>query len=625
MTLADPSQIDAGKDRLTLLVCGSVDDGKSTMIGRLLHDSRLITDDIMAALVRDSGKSGHAGGDVDLALLLDGLEAEREQGITIDVAYCYFTTDRRSFIVADTPGHEQFTRNMATGASTAQLAVILIDVRKGILDQTRRHARICALFGVRHVVFAINKMDLVNYDATRFAKLADETAALTRELGIVSVHCIPMSARDGDNVIYRSGYMPWYHGPPLLELLETITIDVGERPARFRFQIQWVNRQTDFRGYAGTVASGRIRKGDLIVVPTSGRTSRIKDIIADEAVCESAEAGDAVTLTLTDDIDIARGDILCEIAERPQLSNRFSAHVLWTGDKPLAAGQPCLMRIGTRTTTAWLTVESRLDIPSGRQIPASEGSVNDILICNVLTAYPLAFEPYDVNKRMGAFILIDRATNRTIAAGMIRHSLQHGDHAQQDAGPDKERRAVLKHQRPLVLWFTGLSGAGKSTIARLVERRLHDIGHHTMLLDGDQLRVGLNRDLDFSREDRLENIRRVGEVAKLMVDAGLIVLCAFISPFRADRDMVRGLFMPDEFIEIFVDTSVEECASRDTKGLYAHVRSGELTNFTGFDSPYERPDNPEMHLETAGEAPEALAERVSTYVIDLERRLAEGL
>lgn len=608
------------KDLLRFITCGSVDDGKSTMIGRLLHDSRLVMDDTLAALARDSRKYGTQDDAIDLALLVDGLELEREQGITIDVAYCYFATPRRAFVVADTPGHEQYTRNMATGASTAQLAVILIDIRKGLLQQTKRHATICALLGVKNVVFAVNKIDLVGYDEQTFVAIAAEATALVDELGFAAVQCIPVSARDGDNIMAASDNTPWYRGPTLLQHLETVDVDSDLVAKAFRFPVQWVNRSSpDFRGYAGTVASGHIRQGDAVVVPTSGRVSRIREIITPDGPRDSAQAGDAVTLTLADEIDVARGAVLCKPSARPEISNRFAAHLLWMDEYPLIAGRSYLLRLGTQAVPAWISVDYKIDVNTREHVPAGTVGLNDIVMCNVLTGSAVAFDAYADNHRMGAFIVIDRSSNRTVAAGMITHSLQHGRAvAQAPVTMDKAARAAIKQQVPRVLWFTGLSGAGKSTIARAVERQLHAAGRHTMMLDGDQVRTGLSRGLGFSRDDRLENIRRVGEVAKLMVDAGLIVICAFISPYRMDRDMVRGLMQPGEFIEVFVDTSVEECVSRDSKGLYAHVQSGELTNFTGFDQPYERPENAEIHLLTAGIAPEPLADQVVQYLMKLE-------
>lgn len=610
----------SSKDLLRLITCGSVDDGKSTLIGRLLHDSSLVMDDTLAALTRDSRKYGTRDDDIDLALLVDGLEIEREQGITIDVAYCYFTTARRAFIVADTPGHEQYTRNMATGASTAQLAIILIDIRKGLLRQTKRHAHICSLLGVKNVIFAVNKIDTVAYDERSFQAIAQQAEILATGLNFSGVLCIPVSARDGDNIVSASGRTPWYRGPSLLQHLETVDIGSADASQPFRFPVQWVNRSTaDFRGYAGTVASGRIRRGDTIVVAASSRTSKVEDIIVHGGSREVAEAGDAVTLTLADEIDVARGAVFCAPSSRPDISNRFAAHLLWMDEAPLVAGRSYLLRIGTQSVPAWISVDYKIDVNTQERLPADQVGLNDIMMCNILTGSAVVFDPYTDNPRMGAFIVIDRSSNRTVAAGMVSNSLQHGRTLSQALlAPDKSARAAIKQQVPRVLWFTGLSGAGKSTIARVVESKLQIAGRHTMMLDGDQVRTGLSRDLGFTREDRLENIRRVGEVAKLMVDAGLIVICAFISPYRMDREMVRGLLQAGEFIEIFVDTPVEECMSRDSKGLYAHVRSGELTNFTGFDSPYERPQSPEIHLMTAGRAPDPLADEVVRYLLDLE-------
>ncbi|MBB5046995.1 bifunctional enzyme CysN/CysC [Rhodopseudomonas rhenobacensis] len=617
---ATPGQA-ADKDLLRFITCGSVDDGKSTMIGRLLHDSKLIMEDTLHALTKDSRRYGSHNDGVDLALLVDGLQVEREQGITIDVAYCFFSTPHRSFIVADTPGHEQYTRNMATGASTAQLAVVLIDARKGILQQTRRHTYICSLLGLKHVVFAVNKIDLVGYREDAFRRIAEEAEAFAAPLGFRSVHVVPISARDGDNITERSPRTPWYVGPALLPYLETIDVysDVLSKP--FRFQVQWVNRpHSEFRGYAGTVASGRIRKGDPIVVPTSGQRSRVQDIISYQASHDVAEAGDAIVLTLEHDIDLARGHVLCAPTELPEVTNRFAAHVLWMDQEPLISGRSVLCRIGTNLISASISIDCKIDINTRVRVPGNSIGLNEVAFCNLVAAAPVAFDPYVDNPKMGAFIVIDRHSYRTVGAGMIAFNLDRRDERQ--AGQrtvDKTARAALKQQNPAVLWLTGLSGAGKSTIARLLEARLHAAGHHTMMLDGDHLRGGLSRDLGFTTEDRVENIRRAGEVAKLMVEGGLIVLCAFISPHRAERAKVRDLFGPDEFIEIFVDTPIETCIARDPKGLYGHARSGELTNFTGFDAPYEAPDAPEIHLKTPGLTAEQLADRVISVL--LARRL----
>ena len=608
------------KDLLRFLTCGSVDDGKSTLIGRLLHDSRLVPDDQLAALARDSARHGTTGDHIDFALLLDGLEAEREQGITIDVAYRFFTTPRRSFIVADTPGHEQYTRNMATGASRADLAVILIDARKGVLVQTRRHSLICSLLGLRHVVLAVNKIDLAGYRADIFDGIVADYSAFAAKLGFSSIVPIPISARYGDNITSRSDNTPWYHGPTLLDHLETVDVapDAAEQP--FRFPVQWVNRpDLDFRGYAGTVASGSIRAGDPIVVAGSGRTSQIRQLLTYEGALASAQAGDAITITLADELDVARGDLMVGTASRPEVSDQFAAHIIWMSDQALMPGRSYLARIGTATTPVVVTaIKHRIDVNTGEHLAAHTLGLNDIGFCNLATGAPVAFDSYRQNRSTGAFIVVDRLTNQTIGAGMIEFGLRRGGNLPWQATLiGKSERAAHKHQRPAIVWFTGLSGAGKSTIANMVERRLHAAGHHTMLLDGDNLRHGLSRDLGFTEADRVENIRRAGEVAKLLTDAGLIALCSFISPYRAERDTVRRLVPDGEFIEVFIDTPIEECERRDPKGLYAKARAGAIRNFTGFDAPYQAPTDPELHLHTIGQQPEQLAERVVKKLAEL--------
>jgi bifunctional enzyme CysN/CysC len=607
------------KDLLRFLTCGSVDDGKSTLIGRLLHDSKLIFEDQLTALAKDSARHGTTGEDLDFALLVDGLEAEREQGITIDVAYRFFSTAKRSFIVADTPGHEQFTRNMATGASGADLAVILIDARKGVLVQTRRHSLICSLLGIRHVVVAVNKIDLVDFAQDTFDKIVADYTGFAAELGFASVAAIPISARFGDNVTSASQHTPWYRGPTLLQYLETIDIDrdILEKP--FRFPVQWVNRPNqDFRGYAGTVASGQIKVGEPVVEAASGRTSTIATIVTYDGEVPSAETGDAVTLTLTDEIDIGRGDVLVSAKARPEVSDQFAAHVIWMSDEPLVPGRSYLSRIGTKSTPLTITaIKYKLDVNTRKHLAATTLELNDIAVCNLSTGFPIAFDPYDQNRRTGAFIIIDRFTNHTVGAGMITFGLRRGTNIHwQPLLIGKAQRAALNKQRPAIIWFTGLSGAGKSTVASMVEQRLHARGHHTMVLDGDNVRHGLNRDLGFTEADRVENIRRVGEVAKLMVESGLIVLCSFISPYRAERDMVRALMEPGEFIEVFVDTPIAACIERDPKGLYAKAQAGQLKNFTGIDAPYEAPENPEIHLHTLDRTPEQLTEAVLQELAD---------
>jgi bifunctional enzyme CysN/CysC len=609
------------KDLLRFITCGSVDDGKSTLIGRLLHDSKLIFEDQLTALAKDSARHGTTGEDLDFALLVDGLEAEREQGITIDVAYRFFSTTKRSFIVADTPGHEQFTRNMATGASGADLAIILIDARKGVLVQTRRHSLICSLLGIRHVLVAVNKIDLVEFKQDTFDKIVADYAAFAAELGFASVAPIPISARFGDNVTVASENTPWYRGPTLLQYLESIDIDRENLSKPFRFPVQWVNRpDQDFRGYAGTVASGQVKVGEPVVEATSGRTSKIAQIVTYDGNMPSAEAGDAITITLADELDIVRGDVLVSPKTRPEVSDQFAAHIIWMSDEPLVPGRSYLSRIGTKSTPMTVTsIKYKIDVNTRNHLAAHTLELNDIAVCNLSTGFPVAFDPYDQNRRTGAFIIIDRLTNHTVGAGMITFGLRRGTNIHwQPLLIDKGQRAALNKQKPAILWFTGLSGAGKSTVASIVEQRLHARGHHTTLLDGDNVRHGLNRDLGFTEADRVENIRRVGEVAKLMVESGLVVLCSFISPYRAERDMVRSLVEPGEFIEVFVDTPIEDCIQRDPKGLYAKAKAGQLKNFTGIDAPYEAPEKPEIHLHTLNQTPERLSEIVLRALADRE-------
>ena len=600
------------KDILRFITCGSVDDGKSTLIGRLLHDSKLILEDQFSALTKDSERYGTVEDDIDFALLVDGLEAEREQGITIDVAYRFFTTPKRSFIVADTPGHEQYTRNMATGASNAELAIILVDARKGVLVQTRRHSLICSLLGIRHLVVAVNKMDLVGYDKATFERIVGDYATFASQLGFASVVPIPISARFGDNTT-RPGNMPWYRGPMLLDYLESVDVESETAGKPFRFPVQWVNRPNlDFRGYAGTVVSGSIAAGDQVVVASSGQTSRVKELLTYEGPQASAHPGDAITVTLTDEVDVARGDMLVTPASRPEVSDQFAAHVIWMSDQALVPGRSYLARIGPKTTAITVTsIKHKIDVNTREHLATHTLGLNDIGVCNLATGAPVAFDPYTENRRTGSFIIIDRFTNHTVGAGMIDFGLRRGTNLHwQPLLVGKAERAVLKRQGAAIVWFTGLSGAGKSTIANIVEQRLHAMGHHTMMLDGDNVRHGLNRDLGFTEADRVENIRRSGEVAKLLTEAGLIVLCSFISPYRAERVGVRNLVGEDEFIEVFVDTPIEECVKRDTKGLYAKAKAGTIKNFTGFDAPYEAPDAPEVHLRTLDESPEQLADRV---------------
>lgn len=617
MNLTSSLSTDTSRKPLRFLTCGSVDDGKSTLIGRLLYENSLIAEDQLAALDRDSKKHGTTDG-VDVALLLDGLEAEREGGITIDVAYRYFSTERRSFVVADTPGHEQYTRNMATGASNCELAVILVDARKGILVQTRRHAVIASLLGLRHVVLAVNKMDLVSFDANVFKSISESFATFVVDLGFKTLQAIPVSARDGDNVSFPSERMAWYKDAALLPYLETIEVEVD--PVRpFRMPVQLVCRPSqDFRGFAGTIADGNVHVGDEIAVLPSGRSSRIKQILTVSGEASEAEAGDAVTIALADEIDVVRGDLLTSPYERAQVSDQFSAHLVWMADEPLLPGRSYLMKINHGTVAATVTaLKHRIDVNTFSTIAAKTLRLNDIGVCNISVTRPVAFDSYSDNRDTGSFILIDRYTNTTLAAGLIDFSLRRATnlHAQSLDVTTAERSRLMRH-KPMILWFTGLSGAGKSTIANLVEMGLHARGVHTTILDGDNVRLGLNRDLGFTGEDRVENIRRVGEVAKLMTEAGLVVLCSFISPFRAERQMVRELVSAEAFAEIFVDASLETCISRDPKGLYRRARAGEIKNFTGLDQPYEVPERPELHLLADRVAPQQLADHVISYVLD---------
>jgi bifunctional enzyme CysN/CysC len=596
------AEIGAGRRLLRVLTCGSVDNGKSTLIGRLLHECGAIFEDQLSALENDSRRYGTAGEDIDFALLLDGLEAEREQGITIDVAYRYFATDKCSFIVADTPGHEQYTRNMATGASNSDAAIILVDARKGISAQTRRHAVICSLLGIRHVVLAINKMDLVGHAQAVFDQTVADFRDFAVQLTFEAVAPIPISARFGDNVAACGRNMPWYGGPTLLQHLESLEIDAALGALPFRFPVQWANRPDhEFRGFAGTVASGRIRRGDPIRVARNGAASRVERIVTADGDADTATAGDAVTLTLADDLDVARGDLLVSPGHRPEVADQFAAQLIWMSAEPLLPGRSYLLRIGTQWVPVTVSsIRHKLDVNHLEPLAARTLAVNDIGLCNFATAAPVAFDAYEANRETGAFIIVDRYTNETVGAGMIVFALRRATNIHPEhLAIEKEPRARLKHQHPCIVWFTGLSASGKSTIAKLVEAQLHGAGHHTYMLDGDNVRHGLNRDLGFTDADRVENIRRVGEVAKLFVDAGLIVLCAFISPFQAERRMVRDLVGDGEFIEVFVDTSIEECRRRDPKGLYAKADLGTLKNFTGVDSPYEQPEHPDLILRTS--------------------------
>lgn len=611
--VADYLRLHESKGLLRFITCGSVDDGKSTLIGRLLHDTRLLFDDQLAALSADSRRHGTQNGEIDYALLVDGLAAEREQGITIDVAYRYFGTERRKFIVADCPGHEQYTRNMATGASTADLAVVLVDARKGLLTQTRRHTYIAALLGIRHVLLAVNKMDLVGYDQGVFETIAGEYRELAAQHGIAQVAAIPLSALRGDNLLQRSQAMPWYRGVSVLEHLETVDVARDEVEVGFRLPVQWVNRPNqNFRGFAGTVAAGEIRPGDEVAALPSGRRSKVARIVTADADLAVAGVGQAVTLTLDDELDISRGDVIASADAPAQVADQFAAHLLWMGESPLLPGRPYWLKIGTRTVSATVTeIKHKIDVNTQAQLAAKHLELNEVAYCNLNLDQPVAFEAYRDNRALGGFILIDREDNATVAAGTLDFALRRaGNIHWQHVDVDKAARARSKAQTPRCVWFTGLSGSGKSTIANLVEKRLHALGHHTYILDGDNVRHGLNKDLGFTDEDRVENIRRVAEVARLMTDAGLIVLVSFISPFRAERRMARELFGPDEFVEVYVDTPLAVAEGRDVKGLYAKARAGKIPNFTGIDSPYEAPEAPELVLSTVEQDAEALAQRV---------------
>jgi len=605
------------KSLLRFLTCGSVDDGKSTLIGRLLYDSKLLFDDQLAALKKDSSKHGTTGDDIDFALLVDGLEAEREQGITIDVAYRFFATGARKFIVADTPGHEQYTRNMATGASNSELAVILIDARKGVLTQTRRHAFIASLLGIRHVVLAVNKIDLVDFSQKIFDEIVAEFSQFAKPLGFQSQVAIPMSARYGDNVTEKSANTPWYDGPSLIAHLETVDVETALAKKPFRLPVQWVNRPNlDFRGFSGTIVSGRVRPGDTVVVANSGRTSEVRRIVTMDGDLDEAVAGQAVTLTLADEVDISRGDLLAAPGARPEVSDQFAAHLLWMAEEELLPGRQYLLKIGTRTTPITITaLKHKVDVNTLDSLAAKTLQLNEVGYANLSSSQPLAFDPYTENRDTGGFILIDRFTNATVAAGMIDFGLRRATNVHWQAlDIDKFVRGEQKGQKPAVLWFTGLSGSGKSTIANIVERTLFAQGRHTYLLDGDNVRHGLNRDLGFTDADRVENIRRVAETAKLFVDAGLIVLVSFISPFRSERRMARGLVGESEFIEVFVDTPIEVCMGRDPKGLYEKARAGEIKNFTGIDSPYEAPEAAELTLKTVETDAETLAAEAVAFL-----------
>jgi bifunctional enzyme CysN/CysC len=606
---------------LRFITCGSVDDGKSTLIGRLLYEAELLLEDQLATLESDSKAVGTQGGDLDFALLLDGLEAEREQGITIDVAYRYFETERRKFIVADTPGHEQYTRNMVTGASGADCAVLLVDARNGALTQTRRHTYLVSLLGLRHVVLAVNKLDLVDYSEQRFEQIAGEWRSFARELGLQDVICIPTSGLRGDNVVGRSANTPWYDGPTLLEYLETVDVDgAWLEVAPMRLPVQWVNRpDADFRGFSGMIVSGALRPGDPVLIAPSGVESTIERIVTYDGDLDRAVAGQSVTVTLADEVDVSRGDVIAAAAAPARMAQEFEATVVWMAEDPLPRGRSYLMRAATATAVATVApIKYKLEVDTLAHVAAEELCLNEIGVCELELDRSIAFDPYAENRDTGGFVLIDRVTNATVGAGLIHSELRRSQNVSwQEIEVDKAAHAQLKGQRPCLLWLTGLSGAGKSTIANLVEKRLHTLGCHTYLLDGDNVRHGLNKDLGFTEADRVENIRRVAEVGKLMVDAGLIVLASFISPFRSERFMARRLLEEGEFIEVFIDTPLEVAEARDCKHLYERARRGEIKHFTGIDSPYERPEAPEIHIDTTAQS---AAQAAATIVAELHRR-----
>jgi bifunctional enzyme CysN/CysC len=608
------------KTMLRFITCGSVDDGKSTLIGRLLYDTHLVFEDHLTALESDSRKVGTQGGELDFALLVDGLAAEREQGITIDVAYRFFSTESRKFIVADTPGHEQYTRNMVTGASTAELAVILIDARKGVLTQTRRHSYLVSLLGIRHVVLAVNKLDLVDYSQEVFDTIEADYRAFAAEIGLEDIVAIPMSALRGDNITEPSEHTPWYTGPTLIGHLETVDVAVVLVAGPFRLPVPWVNRpDLDFRGFSGQIVGGTVRPGDRVRILPSGRESTVARIVTFDGDLDEAVAGQSVTITLTDEVDVSRGDVIAAATDPPGVADQFEAHIIWMGEEPMLPGRPYLLKLGARTVGVTVAQPKyKVNVNTLEHTAAKTLELNEIGVCNINLDRALPFDSYRDNRDMGGFVLIDRFTNNTVAAGLLHFALRRADNVHWQAiEVDRAAHARLKGQRPALVWFTGLSGAGKSTIANIVERKLYEQGRHTYLLDGDNVRHGLNKDLGFTDADRVENIRRVAEVAKLMVDAGLIVMASFISPFRAERRMARELLGDGEFVEVFVDSSLEVAEARDVKGLYAKARRGELAHFTGIDSPYEVPESPEVHLDVSGSSTaEDAADQVLAYLRD---------
>jgi bifunctional enzyme CysN/CysC len=609
------------KSLLRFITCGSVDDGKSTLIGRLLYESKMLFEDQLAALEADSKKVGTQGGELDFALLVDGLAAEREQGITIDVAYRFFSTDRRKFIVADTPGHEQYTRNMVTGASTADLAIILIDARRGVLTQTRRHSYLVSLIGIKRVVLAINKMDLVGYSHEVYDRIVGEYREFATPLGLTDIVPIPMSALRGDNITEKSDLTPWYAGPTLMEHLETVEIGAGVQGRPFRLPVQWVNRPNlDFRGFSGMISSGSIRPGDRIRALPSGKESRVARIVTQGGDLAEARAGQSVTLTLTDEIDISRGDVISGTEDLAGVADQFETTLVWMAEEQMFPGRPYLLKIGTKTVVATVSqVKYKVNVNTMEHVATKTLALNEIGICNISLDQPIAFDAYTDNRETGGYILIDRITNETVGAGLLHFALRRSQNVHWQAlDINKAARAELKGQKPCVLWFTGLSGAGKSTIANIVEKKLFAAGRHTAVLDGDNVRHGLNRDLGFTDVDRVENIRRVAEVAKLMVESGLIVMVSFISPFRAERRMARDLLESGEFIEVFVDTTLDVAESRDVKGLYKKARRGELKHFTGIDSPYEAPEAPDIRVNTSAMSAEAAADSIIARLRELD-------
>ena len=607
------------KSYLRFITCGSVDDGKSTLIGRLLYDSKLIYEDQLASIEKDSKKSGTQGDKIDLALLVDGLAAEREQGITIDVAYRFFSTDKRKFIVADTPGHVQYTRNMATGASTADVAVLLIDARYGVQEQTRRHAFIASIVGIKHVVVAVNKMDIIDFDQRKYNEIDADFREFAKDLGFAEITCIPMSALDGDNVINASERSDWYNGPTLLGYLETVDVDAVSLDSPFRLPVQWVNRPNlDFRGFSGTVASGTVSVGDEIIVIPSGKRSKVKEIVTFDGNRDIARQDMAITLTLEDEIDISRGDIICKTDAPAEQADQFQAHIIWMSENRLFPGRQYLIKTANKTIPASISkLKHRIDINDFSEVAANTLELNEIGIATISTTAPIGFDPYNDNRTTGAFVIIDKQTNATLGAGMLDFSLRRAKNVVwQDLDVSKAARAAQKNQKPALLWFTGLSGSGKSTIANLVDKRLMDMGRHSYTLDGDNVRHGLNRDLNFSKADRIENIRRIGEVCKLMVDSGLITMASFISPYRAERRLARDLLEEGEFIEVFVNTPLAVAEKRDVKGLYARARAGEIKNFTGIDSEYQAPENPEIEIDTTSMTAEEAADLIVNYMTE---------